>query len=304
MPVSNTTKSSLIKKCLTGLLVFTIVNILCLKLFNHGLKQYYCLWPADILVIGHSMSEMAIDRDLLEELSGRSIAKYCMNGITLPDRLIMIRHYIESTGHKPKAIIYDIGPRVFYGGFSVNSHALFYPFINESPAVAAHIRSSASVKEYLLKYLVPLSRYDDSRIGAVIRGYRHDWKNRSVKQLNLEQLKRQLAKGIFPKIRFNRNAQTVFEETLDFLEAQEIHLFLVNLPNVDILNNAEPEKSAAVMDYIKETISHHSNITIIDANSPFESRHELFIDPLHLNPQGQQEVTKYLAQKITLPPQP
>ncbi|MBR4901421.1 MAG: hypothetical protein IKZ46_10815 [Victivallales bacterium] len=302
--MSNATKSSLIKKCLIGLLVFVIVNFLCLKLFNYGLKQYYCLWPADILVIGHSMSEMAIDRDLLEERTGHSVAKYCMNGTSIPDRLVMIRHYIESTGHKPKAILYDIGPRSFSGGLAVNSHALFYPFINESPAVADYVRSSATKREYYLKMLVPLSRYDDSRIGAVIRGYRHDWKNRSVKKLNLEELKQNIEKNNYWKTTQNPERQKLFEETLDFLEEQDIHVFLLHLPNVDLLNNAEKDKNMVVINYIKSITANHPNVTFIDANSAFESRYELFIDPLHLNPKGQQEVTTFLADKISLPKQP
>ena len=299
--MSTTSKTSLIKKCLVGLLIFIIVNILCLKLFNHGLKEYYCLWPADILVIGHSMSEMAIDRDLLEKLTGHSVAKYCMNGTAIPDRFVMIRHYLESTGHKPKVILYDIGPRSFSKGLSINSHALFYPFINESPTVANYIHSNATSKDYYLKMLVPLSRYDDSRIGAVVRGFRHDWKNHSVKQLNIEHHKRQIAKGDIWKVQLNPDTQTVFEETLDFLEKQDIRLFLLHLPNVDLLNNAEPEKSAEILEYIRKTVSRHPNVTFIDANTPFESRHELFIDLLHLNPKGQQEVTSFLANKIVVP---
>ena len=302
--MSTATKTSLLKKCLAGLLVFVIANFLCLKLFNHGLKQYYCLWPADILVIGHSMSEMAIDRDLLEKQTGRSVAKYCMNGTSFPDRLVMIRHYIETTGHKPQVILYDIGPRSFSGGLAINSHTLFYPFIDESPTVAEYVRANASLKEYLLKKFIPLSRYDDSRLGAVIRGYRHDWKNRSVKQLNIEHFKRQLAKGDFWHAELNQDLQIVFEETLDFLESQNIHLFLLILPNVDLLNNAEPVQSTEVLNYIKNMASRHSNITLIDANSVFESRHELFIDPIHLNPKGQQEVTTFLADKISLSKQP
>ena len=247
------------------------------------------------------MSEMAIDRDLLEKQTGHSIAKYCMNGSSIPDRLIMIRHYIESTGHKPKAILYDIGPRSFSDGLAVNSHALFYPFMNESPTVANYVRSNATTKEYYLKMLVPLSRYDDTRLGAVVRGYRHDWKNRSVKQLNIEQLKQRIARRKFWKVQLNPDIQVVFEETLAFLEAQDIRLFLVHLPNVDLLNNAESEKSADILNYIKKTIVHHPNVTFIDANSAFESRYELFIDPLHLNPRGQQEITTFLANKISLP---
>ena len=247
------------------------------------------------------MSEMAIDRDLLEKQTGHSVAKYCMNGTSIPDRLVMIRHYIESTGHKPKAILYDIGPRSFSDGLAINSHALFYPFINESPTVANYVRSNATVKDYYLKMLVPLARYDDTRIGAVIRGYRHDWKNRSVKQLNTERLKQQIAKGSFWKVQFNPDTQAIFEKTLDYLEAQDIRLFLLYLPNVDLLNNAEPEKTIEALCYIKKTISRHPNVTFIDANSSFESRHELFIDSLHLNPHGQQEVTNFLSAKLLIP---
>ena len=283
------------------MLVFAIINLLCLKLFNYGLKQYYCLWPADILIIGHSMSEMAIDRDLLEKLTGHSIAKYCMNGTSIPDRLVMIRHYIETTGHTPKAILYDIGPRSFSDGLAINSHALFFPFINESPSVANYVRANASYKEYMLKNLIPLTRYDDSRIGAVIRGYRHDWRNHSVKQLNIEYLKHQITIGDFWKVQLNPDIQAIFEETLDFLERQNIHLFLVHLPNIDLLNNAEFEKCTEAINYIRKTIAQHPNITLIDANSTFESRHELFIDPLHLNPKGQHELTTFLADKIFVP---
>jgi hypothetical protein len=299
--VANAPKTSLIKKILAGLLVFAILNVLCFKLFNHGLKQYYCLWPADILIIGHSMSEMAIDRDQLEKETGHSVAKYCMNGTSIPDRLVMIRHYIESTGHKPKAILYDIGPRSFSKGLAVNSHALFYPFIDESPTIDEYVRVCSTTEEYLLKKFVLLSRYDDSRLGAVIRGYRHDWKNRSVKQLNIELLKRELAKGDFWHTELNQDLQAVFEETLAFLEAQGIHLFLVHLPNVDLLNNAEPDKFAEVQNYIRNMASRHPNVTFIDANTDFQSQHDLFVDPLHLNPKGQLEVTKFLADKIILP---
>ena len=59
-----------------------------------------------------------------------------------------------------------------------------------------------------------------------------------------------------------------------------------------------------VINYIKSITAKHPNVTFIDANSAFESRYELFIDPLHLNPKGQQEVTTFLADKISLPKQP
>jgi len=121
------------------------------------------------------------------------------------------------------------------------------------------------------------------------------------KALNLEELKHKIEQNNFWKTTQNPERQKLFEETLDFLEEQNIHLFLLHLPNVDLLNNAEKDKNTVVINYIKSTIAKHSNITFIDANSVFESRYDLFIDPLHLNPKGQREVTAFLADKISLP---
>ena len=299
--MKNRPKTVLFIKVIIGVLIFAALNVICLKAFNSGLKQYYCLYPADILVIGHSMSEMAIDRDLLEEQTGHSVAKYCMNGTSIPDRLIMIQHYIEAVGQKPKAVLYDIGPRSFSGDIAFNSHALFYPFIDESPAVNRYVHANTTRKEYYLKKIIPLARFDDTRIGAVIRGYRHDWKNRSLKRFDPEVFKQQLAQGNYWKTEFNPERQKIFEKTLDFLETQNIHLFLLHLPNVDLLNNAEKEKNDEVLDYIEMIAAKHPNVTIIDANSPFQSHYELFADPIHLNPTGQREITMFLANMISLP---
>ena len=57
------------------LVLFATLTLIVNAILQTGLKRYYCLYPADVLVIGHSMSEMGIDRDLLEEELGQSVAK-------------------------------------------------------------------------------------------------------------------------------------------------------------------------------------------------------------------------------------
>ncbi|MBP1583679.1 MAG: hypothetical protein J6866_06975, partial [Victivallales bacterium] len=74
--------------------VFMAVNWLLAPWLKEGLRRYYCLTMSEVLVIGHSMSEMGIDRNLLAETLGMTVSKYCMNGAGTADRLVIIQHYL------------------------------------------------------------------------------------------------------------------------------------------------------------------------------------------------------------------
>lgn len=283
---------------ITAIVLFAVVNGLGNWVLKKGLSEYYCLQPADVLVIGHSMSEMGIDRNGLEAVSGCTIAKYCMNGAGTADRFVMIKHYIEATGHKPKLVIYDVSGRSFSSGLATNSYALFYPFMDESKAVSEYIRENAVAEDYWRKKLIPLTRYDDTRLGAVIRGYRHNWSNMTLKRFEPGAFQKQLDTGNFWKISMNEDNMRLFDETLAFLQTQGIRCLLLALPCVDMLNNAEPEKYAAAMEYIRKEVDKYPLVTFCDMNPEFSHNYELFADPIHLNPKGQNAVTEWLVKHL------
>lgn len=287
---------NLILSITTALLAFAFVNVVINCIFKSGLREYYCLKPADVLVIGHSMSEMGIDRDILEEKSGLTVAKYCMNGAGTADRFVMVKHYIEATCHKPKYVLYDVSGRSFSGGLANNSYALFYPFMNDSRAVSDYVQKNASFGEYWKKRLLPLTRYDDTRLGAVVRGYRHDWKNLTLKRFDVDAFKQQLDSGNFWKIGFDKDNMRCFDETLAFLNDNGMHCILLALPCVNLLNEAEPEKNARALDFIKAEVEKYQDVEFHDLNPEYSGCHDLFADPIHLAPAGQKKVTSAVAE--------
>ena len=278
----------------TTIALFATINLLLHLFLQTGLRRYYCLYPAEVLVVGHSMSEMGIDRDLLEMHLGHSVAKYCMNGAGTADRLVMLKHYIEETGHKPKYVIYDVSARSFSLGLADNSHALFYPFLS-SPVIRDYLLKNISRNEYWARWLIPLTRYDDTRMGAVIRGYRGDWKCSSHRQINTKAFAVRLKNGDYWKINFDEASMRVFEETLAWLNAQEITCILVALPCLDMLNAAQPVSYDKAMSYIQAMAGKYPHVHLHDMNGKLSSRHELFRDPIHLNREGQCLVTERLA---------
>lgn len=278
--------------------IFLVCNQLVAGLFNRGLRQYYCLQPAKVLCIGHSMSEMGIEKTRLEENLGVPVSKYCMNGAGSYDRLVMIKHYLETVETPPEIIVYDVSGRSFSGGLSSNSYALFFPFMDESAAVDAYVREQAPRDEYWLKKLVLLNRYDDTRLGAVVRGYRSDWKNRSLAVFDPAAFQVNLKNGNFWKISFEPGNIEKFEETIQLLKSKHIRMVLAGLPSVDMLNQAEPEKYAKAMQIFHDLEKKYDNVVFLDYNPEFSADYSLFKDPIHLNPKGQMVVTERLGKDL------
>ena len=279
--------------------VFMAVNWLLAPWFKEGLRRYYCLTPSEVLVIGHSMSEMGIDRNLLAKKLGMTVSKYCMNGAGTADRLVMIQHYLEATGHKPKYVLYDVSGRSFSYGLANNSFSLFYPFMEESPTANRYVKENAPAQEYWRKKLFPLCRYDDTRLGAVVRGWRGDWKNRTLKQFDADNFRLKLSLGEFWHISLDKQNMAKFVETLEYLEKENIGVILLALPCVDLLNTAEPELYAQVWEFLRQQTAKFPNVHFLDFNPEFSHQYELFGDPIHLNPKGQQIVTRVVGEKLT-----
>lgn len=281
------------------MLVFYFAGSHSLALFfNTGLKEYYCLHPSDILIIGHSMSEMGIDKTVLENQTKIQIGKYCINGAGPTERLVMLKHYIETTQTRPKILIYDVGSRIFAANLSSRSHELFYPFINESKACRDFINKHTNTCEKLLLSINPLCRYELTRLGAVQRGFTHDWKCRKTTRFDPMLFQQQVKQGNFWRITFEETEMTAFKETLEFCQSNHIRVILLALPNVDLLNQAEPNKYENAMKLLESFANRMENITFLDYNPGFSSQYDLFADPIHLSPYGQKVMTEQVGQDL------
>jgi len=281
---------------LAVLLLYAAVSWGGSAVFNRGLRAYYCLEPADVLCIGHSMSEMGIDKTVLAKVLRRPVAKYCMNGAGTVERLVMFRHYLEEVKTPPKVLVYDVSARLFASGLAEESYQLFLPFLNHSEVCTDFLARQMTKSERLFFTLVPLARYENTRLGAVQRGFARDWKTRKNTKFDPADFRRKVAEGEFWHISWRAPAVEAFEGMLKICRERKIRVLLAALPCTDILNSAEPEKYKRVMDFLKKHCD--SSVVLFDCNPEFSGRYELFADPIHLNPRGQAEVTERLGRKI------
>lgn len=88
---------------------------------------------------------------------------------------------------------------------------------------------------------------------------------------------------------------------LDFLDEKNTRVLLLNTPVWQPLINAqkpEYERSMFLIDSIARIHCHGAEI--IDLVPEFAARTNLFFDPIHMNPEGQAEVTRRVAAILTM----
>ena len=279
-------------------LCYEICSFIIAGIFNIGLKQYYCFNPAKILCIGHSMSEMGIDKTLLEKQLGIHVSKFCMNGVGPVERNVMLKQYLEYVKQAPQILVYDVNARLFSSGLAKNSYQMFLPFLLESTVCREFIDKYISTRKKLFLMLNPLRCYEETRLGAVQRGFSQDWSTRKNTFFNPEKFRKLVEEGNFWHISLEPEAIAAFEETIKICKEHKITLVLAALPNVDILNHAEPEKYQEFMNLLQKYISENKHIVFFDYNPEFSSKYIYFADPIHLRREGQKEITKSLAKDL------
>lgn len=289
----------MLKKILS-ILIFILLFI-CIDhgmktILNCGLNRYFGLdQHSKILLIGHSQLMLAIDKQELEQQTHVKVSKYCREGVNVADRYAMIKQYLSlPCSDSLKVVMYGVDQFMFTGaGLSKNSYKLFYPFI-DNPNIDQYIKEYTNTYDYWLHKTVCTTRYSDALINSAIRGWRKDWSNYKEGNLNIESLKRQIAKGQQRHICFEQELIESFEETLRLLVEKNIHIVLINTPIAKPLNEYEPEAYKKIIHYFQEKAAACSLIHYWDMNPQFSDKYELFFDPIHLNPEGQHAVTNQI----------
>jgi len=287
-------------KCTVFSILLLILDWTIASTLRLGLDRYFGLnSPCRVLCIGHSHLVLGVDKMVLEEKLKTPVAIYARQGADIPNRLAMIRHYLAVQPDSVKIIVYDVDSHLFTEkGLSANSHRLFYPFM-DIPVIREYLRENAvSAEEYWLRRYFKSPRFDEVTMGLSIRGWTKKWSNLKYGQVNIKRLKKELQQGNYRKISFDTKSISLFEETIRFVRSHDIHLILVYIPTIDLLNNAEPEKVDQSINFFKSFAAQDDGITFIDYNPKLSHRHEVFYDPIHLNPEGQNLLTNYLGSDL------
>lgn len=289
------------KQRIVVILLFTI-GFICIDralglCINEGLNRYFGITQhSKVLFIGHSHLMLALDKNKFEQETGEKISKYCREGVNVADRYEMIKQYLSlPNSDSLKIVIYGVDQFMFTGeGLSKNSYKLFYPFMDNAN-IDAYIRRSADFYDYSLHKVVCSTRYSDALLNSAIRGWRGDWSNYKVGQLDVERLKSQVAEKKQRSIHFEQDLIDIFEKTLELLKQRGIITVLINTPIAEPLNQYEPQKYQRIIQYFQDKAKSSSLIHYWDLNPEFSERYDLFFDPIHLNVDGQKVINEEIV---------
>jgi hypothetical protein len=288
--------TAFLAKLAAFLLVFGAFDRLAAGFLLAGVERSYGLdVPAEVLCVGHSHTALGIDKTALERDLAVPVAKYARNGANVADRLVMIKQYLDRQPPSVKVLVYDVDAHTFTGqGLSRNSYTLFYPFM-DSPSVDAYVRQQAPLFDYYARHALKLRRFSLESCNDAVRGWLGMWSNLKHGTVDVERLKEEIASGQVRHISFDEECIKCFDETLRYVVEKGIHVVLLYIPTIDLYNEAEPEKHQHTIDLFREFSAKYDRVTFLDYRPAFARRHELFYDPIHLNPQGQRLVTERLA---------
>ena len=254
---------------------------------------------AELALVGHSHLMLGVDKNMLENELNLRVSKYTREGVNVVERKLMVEQLlIENPGIT--TIIYGVDAWMFTGeGLSTNSHVLFYPFLNDK-AIDDYIKEEAGLCEYWIHKVIKTARYNEGLINSALRGYLGNWANFKYGVVDTVRLKKEIKLKKFRHIDNSPLNIEVLKETIVELGKKNVAVILLYVPTIDLFNRVEPklfQESIAVFEELEDRCQH---VTFLDYNDFYSHDYSLFFDPIHMNPKGQQEVTKRLIKDLKL----
>ncbi|PIF00024.1 MAG: hypothetical protein CR994_08125 [Maribacter sp.] len=265
-----------------------------------GLNEYYGLGEdSEIALVGHSHLMLGIDKETIEKKTGLKVSKYTREGVNVADREIMVRQLLKSNP-RVGTLIYGVDAWTFSSeGLSSNSYKLFYPFLDDE-SIEGYLYDNSTIDEYITKKIIRTTRYDELLFSSSMRGYLHKWTNLKFGNVDLKMLKGNIANGRFRKIENSMGNIMVLRETLALLSEKNINVILLYVPTIDLLSNALGPEYNKTIDIFNELAVEYDNVEFLNLQEPWSHNHDIFYDPIHLNPHGQiiitEELNKYLKE--------
>ncbi|MDH8700988.1 hypothetical protein M2138_000326 [Dysgonomonadaceae bacterium PH5-43] len=297
-------KNKIVRAVLIFVTVLIIINFALGRILLEGVNKFYGLNQfSEVLMIGHSMLMLSVDKEMLENKTELSVSKYTREGVNVIDRYTMTKQYLESPySDSLKYVLYGVDQFTFVGsGLSENSYKLFYPFM-DNDVINDYVKISEDTKlDYFIHKVFSLTRYSDVLINASQRGWRGDYSNLKKGTLDIESLKMQMETGTSHHnraITIDENLLVVFDETLKMITDRGVNVILVQTPVVDVLNEVDKDGYAKVANIFTSYTENNELIEYWDLNYKFSSDYSLFFDAIHLNPKGQREITEEVIKRI------
>ena len=272
-------------------LFFIVTDFMVAFVLRRGMEKYYGLDKnAKILCVGHSHTVLGLDAERMERELSVPVSKYAVSGANILDRFYMIQHFLEKNPDV-HTVLYDVDARLFDSeGLSSASYTLFMPFM-DNDSINQYIFAQATWQECLLGQAIKSSRFRDQSLNIAIRGLIGKTETIKKSTVNLNDYKAYLEREKERKIRIDSDSVLKFEETVKLLADRNIRVFLIFIPVIDRLNNIDITTQKKAVDIFSSVASSHENVVLLNYNSAYEHRHDLFFDLRHLNEKGKQMIT-------------
>lgn len=286
------TRKSLIIYITLFVCSFILIDRLVNEFLEEGLNRYYGIGESnEIALVGHSHLMLGIDKLQIEKALNKGVSKYTREGVNVSDRKVMLKQLIEKNPNL-KTIIYGVDAWTFTGeGLSKNSFKLFYPFLDD-PNIDNYVRKHNSLSDYIPKKYLKSSRYNEQLISGAMRGYLKKWTNLKFGTVDTLKLIKTIEKGKYRKINNNSDNVRVYEETLSLLKENDINVILLYVPTIDKLEKIQQEEFNNTIKIIEDQVG--GLVEFVNFQEPWSHNYELFYDPIHLNPEGQKQITAEL----------
>lgn len=288
-----------IAKIIIGVIVFICVDATghlflkenCEKGF--GIKSY-----SDILMVGHSHLNMSVDKSVLSDSIGFSVAKYYRSGVDIHARRLMANQYLESKyADSLKAVIFCVDASTFTSeGLSANSYTLFYPWMDDD-LYKDMVSSEAGFGDYWFHKVFKLSRYNQDLYGTAIKGLLNsEDRNNKTKGLEIERDSYSI-KGT--TIKLKKSLMDELRKAVNDVAAKNIKVILLQTPIAKYLLNGNEQEYLKVKEFYQE-LAKSNQVYYIDFTDELADKYDLFFNPTHLNVRGQELYTKRLIEELKL----
>ncbi len=293
--------STWVKRILIFLILFFIIDFAISKILQNGIDKYFGLnADAKILVNGSSMTIAGFNKSSLEKETGKKVAFYSRNGVSLEDRNAMLKHYYNTPNKRTEIAILEVNPLLFSKRFTAaNVYMLFLPFMDDS-SMSGFIKSKTDFKEFWIRKLIRTSRYNSDLISLSIMGYTGNYENKKNQTLDpnvLEGLKKDY--NSVP-VEFDLEKVRLFKETVELVASHSQKIILVNMPIYKTkMETFKKEEYQVFLSFIKQFSKDNKNLLYLDLNQgQLIKDSNLFSDPLHVNVNGQEQETLALTNFI------
>ena len=274
-----------------------IVDSLISGLLFRGLVKFTDLsMGADILFVGHSHTQCAIDSSIVNaRLKGRAVTtKLAMHGMQLADRLAFVNYYINSSSKKPRCIVFDIDETVFSADRqNLNTHTRFYPFMDDR-YVRHYISEHSGSYEIIARRILKTLRYNNSWI--LVRALKG-----TVGVVDNMAPDRRLDRPenvplISAPVVFDGESERLFLEFVEFAERNKISVIFAYYPRL-LSNKVDISNRLRVRDRMQELLGNREYL-VLDYSDEFGRRCDVYSDVTHLNRNGQKLLSSRMAEEL------